>query len=261
MMSINNNIVLILTGCVIPNVDDDIVVADYNIRKQMYIDSIKWYLIHTNYKIVFCENSGIDLSDFFTCDIDNGRLEILTYKSSKENADRSKGYKEMEIMEHVYRDLKFVKWGDSVKITERLKLLNIREFIPFLESVLVKNKTGFVSAFLNGKRPGSDCRFFFFSYEFFPFLLSMKERICYAHCFEHVLADSVAAAKQAKLKFAYPNHVPRVDGIGSMGYVYNISDKQYYRKDRIHQLRRVLFNIGILPLHRTDKGNRPILFM
>lgn len=40
----------------------------------------------------------------------------------------------------------------------------------------------------------------------------------------------------------------RIDGVvGGFGDVYNISDKEYIKKNYIHQLRRLLFYFGILP--------------
>lgn len=32
----------------------------------MYIKVIRWYLDNTDYKVVFCENSGTDVSGLFT---------------------------------------------------------------------------------------------------------------------------------------------------------------------------------------------------
>lgn len=56
------NMVLLLTGCVVPNSTDVLVVTDIEVRKRQYIETIEWYLKHTDYCIVFGENSGTDLS-------------------------------------------------------------------------------------------------------------------------------------------------------------------------------------------------------
>lgn len=59
-----HRVVLMLTGCVAPNIKNDVLaITDINIRKQQYLNAIKWYSENTPFKIVFCENSGYDLSD------------------------------------------------------------------------------------------------------------------------------------------------------------------------------------------------------
>lgn len=56
-------VVLLLTGCIKPNVDDKIAVSNWKKRQDMYVEAISWYAVNTNYKIVFVENSGTDVSD------------------------------------------------------------------------------------------------------------------------------------------------------------------------------------------------------
>lgn len=129
-------VVLLLTGCIKPNVADAGVVLNPQIRKRQYLDSINWYLSNTPYKIVFCENSGYDISS----DIDvvfKERIEFLTYKSNKDNRNRSKGYKEMEILEHIQNHSESIKNADVlVKITGRLQLLNICNILVLLSFIL-----------------------------------------------------------------------------------------------------------------------------
>lgn len=48
-----SDVVLVLTGCVIPNCNDRLIISDYNIRYSQYKKSIKWYLENTPFKIVF----------------------------------------------------------------------------------------------------------------------------------------------------------------------------------------------------------------
>lgn len=134
-----------------------------------------------------------------------------------------------------------------LKVTGRLKLVNINQLLPFMRKVYEKNPQGFISAYLNGRKPFSDSRFFFFSSDFFPILLSYKERINKSHWFEHIMNESVSEAKVRGLRFVYPNHRMRVDGTGSMGDIYNLTDGQYRKQDFKHQLKRVLFAVGILP--------------
>lgn len=58
-----HQVVLLLTGCIRPNIKNDILaITDVETRKNQYLEAIRWYVQNTPYKIVFCENSGYDIS-------------------------------------------------------------------------------------------------------------------------------------------------------------------------------------------------------
>ena len=159
-------IVLILTGCIKPNVIDAGVILDTEIRKKQYIDAIMWYYNNTTYKILFCENSGTDISKHIGLE-NKQRIEILTYTSDNHNRERSKGYKEMEILEYVYNHSKIISSADIlVKITGRLQLLNIKSIINCLQYIIkIQNpKKGWVSAYQNSRKAASECKYIFFHY-------------------------------------------------------------------------------------------------
>lgn len=102
-------VIMLLTGCVTPNVTDKLnYAAQPEERKRQYVDAIRWYLDHTPYKLVFAENSGCDLSPLFEDYKD--RTEFLTYKDTT-ISNRSKGYKEMEILEYVRDTSRFIGGG------------------------------------------------------------------------------------------------------------------------------------------------------
>lgn len=242
--------ILLLTGCIRPNCDDFLAINKVAQRKAMYIKSINWYLCNTNFKVVFCENSGVDITDEFDSSYWEDRLEVLTYVSDY-TLGRTKGYKEMEILEYIQVNSRFVngcnKSAVLVKVTGRLILLNISAIIKKLNSNRSRNQT-FVSAYLNGRKPWGDCRFIFFSPDFLSFLIAKKEEITTSYYFEHATMDAVLLSKKCGVKFIYPPLPVRIDGIGGgFGDVYNISDKEYRKKNCIHQLRRLLFYFGILP--------------
>lgn len=203
MIDKNNNVVLLLTGCVTPNCNDNLVVKDVDVRKEMYVRAIDWYLKNTNYKVVFCENSGTDLSDLFNSE----RAEFITYVSGKDGMDRSKGYKEMEILEHACRQSRFVRESDEdsifVKVTGRLVLLNVVEIVSRLQR---RRKTGrrFVSAYLNGRKPFCSCEFIFFSPSFLPQFVGMKEKIYQHYNFEHVTTEAVLSSYLSGYQCVYP---------------------------------------------------------
>lgn len=244
-MKVDNNVILLLTACINPNCNDVLAVKDFDVRKDMYIKSIKWYLEHTDYKLVFCENSGTDISDKF--DYAKDRTEFLVYKSVSD-INRTKGYKEMEILDYAYKNSKFIsccnKSSIVVKITGRLILLNINRIIKYLKK---KNYKSCICAYLNGIKPWADCRFIFFTLDVFPILLSFKQKINESYYFEHATRDFI---KKSKSKFIYPLVPANVDGVsGGFGVSYNISKYQYFKCNLKHQIRRFLFRLGVLPIN------------
>ena len=240
-----HKVVLLLSGCVQPNIKNDVLaIADVETRKKQYVEAIKWYAQNTPYKIVFCENSGYDLSG----ELSNwgGQIELLSFVAGSYGADRGKGYKEMEILEYIRRYSGFYKEGDFfVKVTGRLVLLNICDIVGRLD----KCKREFVSAYLYGRRIFADSRFIFFTKSYFPLLLAHKENITdWQHNFEYYTFVSVMKAKEKGVKFIYPPLKERVHGVGGgFGVTYDLTDREWFRLNVKHQMKRLLFGIGLLP--------------
>lgn len=241
----NHQVVLLLTGCVQPNIKNDILaIKDVEIRKKQYLEAIDRYVKNTPYKIVFCENSGYDLKSEMT--IRGGQIEYLSFVASSYGADRGKGYKEMEILEYIQAHSQFYREGDLfVKVTGRLILLNICQIIKHLD----KYTCEFVSSYMYGRRVFSDSRFIFFTKGYFPLLLAQKDNITdWRHNFEYYTFVSVMEAKKLGIKFIYPPMFERVHGIGGgFGVSYDLSDKEYFKKNLRHQIKRLLFGLGVLP--------------
>lgn len=245
------DVVLVLTGCVIPNCDCTLKVTDINIRRKHYCDSIRWYLVNTPYKIVFCENSGTDISGDFIeyCD----RTEFLTYVSSNsEGQDRSKGYKEMEILQYAYKNSLFIQNGGVfVKITGRLIMKNIVSVVNYL---LRRNKKAFISSYQNARRPMSDCRFIFFTKEVWSILFFQKEKIFHWNNFERITYDVIEECLTKGITFIYPPYLCNVKGIsGGSGHSYELTNVQYVIQNMKHIIRWILFRINILPYISKNK--------
>ena len=240
-------IILLLTACIKPNTTDKIVWTDPEERERQYIEAIKWYLTNTNYKLVFAENSGTDISNHFK-DY-NERIEFVTYKSAPTIPDRSRSYKEMEILEYVNKRSKLVKEGKViVKITGRLILLNIVKLTDYILRKTNKKNGRWVSALKNINRPDSECKYIWFSPDFLPVLIAQKENI-YAHYpFEWILGDAIREAKKKGFDFIFPLQPFMEHGVGSNGGIYDSSDKEFKRMLIKHKIKKLGFDLGIFPI-------------
>ena len=241
-------VILLLTACIKPNVTDYIATSNYMERQNMYINALNWYISNTNFKIIFVENSGTDIKN--AINVNSDRVEFLTFNSNPTIPERSRSYKEMEILEYAFENSKFLKNDELiiVKITGRLKLLNINAIINSLTKKSKKTK-GFVSSAKNARKPFSDCRFIYFSKNFWPYLYKQKEKIWPTYGMEWVLGDAIREAQKNGLTFIYPPLFEDIEGIGmSQGNSLKSRGFQLYKKKIRHYIIKVLFNIKLLPL-------------
>lgn len=129
--------VILLTACVDPKGMIFTTLNNRDIRKEQYIQSIKWYLNRTNLPIVIVDNSLFDFSPFFSQDIKKGRLECLAFDGNNFNANLGKGFGEGEIMRYAFENSLFIhKCKTVIKITGRyiienlVSQLRIISFVP-----------------------------------------------------------------------------------------------------------------------------------
>lgn len=177
----NEECLLLLTGTIQPNTQQTVKLIDGNERRKQYIDAIDFYLQKTNFKLLFVENSGNDISDRFQGY--ESRIEFLTYVSQPTVPDRGKGYKEMEILNYAMNTSKFINdINYIIKITGRLKILNINYLLQHNDRLF---KTAVVSNIY--KLGKMDSRFFLFNKKFWPYLKDKGEKIDINYSFEQAL--------------------------------------------------------------------------
>lgn len=129
----NKNLVILLTATINPNGMSFTQLQDPNIRLDQYIQAINFYLNETSYKIVFVENSGIDISYIFTKAINAGRVEILSFLGNDYNKSRGKGLGEARIIEYALEHSIFISnCTHIIKITGRLIVPNINRVLTHL---------------------------------------------------------------------------------------------------------------------------------
>ena len=242
-------VILLLTACIKPNVTDYIAIPNYTERKNMYIDAINWYIRNTNFKIIFVENSGKTIKENIIKE-DCNRIEFLTFESKPAVPERSRSYKEMEILEYAFKHSKFLTKEELiiVKITGRLKLLNINAIISSLTKASKKTK-GFVCSAKNARKPFSDCRFIYFSKNFWPYLYKQKENIWPTYGMEWVLGDAIREAQKNGLTFIYPPLFEDIEGVGmSQGHSLKSKGFKLLKRKIKHSIVKLLFKVKILPL-------------
>lgn len=201
------NIVLLLTACIKPNCAESLSISNVDERKQMYVDALRWYLSNTSFRIVFCENSGTDISK----EIENtfGRVEFLSYLSEKSNDKNcTRGYREMQIIEYAYSNSKYLRDASfCIKGTGRLILRNIDSISNKLFKNTIVKEDNFICSLWSGKDRWMDTRFLFFSPSFFPYMTRRLEKIEINNAFENIVTDATLEALKNKFKFITPPHI------------------------------------------------------
>ena len=236
--------VILLTGCINPNGMILTSLNDKEIRKQQYVDAIKFYLSHTKYPIVFAENSGTDISDFFQTDIHIGRLEIICFNGNQ-NKDKGKGYGEAEIIQYALDNSKYLQAKAKqqiVKITGRLIVRNTRTICRWHRFLFPHTTT---SCSINSDFSFPDSRFIIADRVFFRELLKSKEKINdrEGYYFEHALCDTIKNEK--RFPFSPLFIEPQIEGIsGSTCELYTADSSKTttfsweYVRYALSQLRR-----------------------
>ncbi|PYE82128.1 hypothetical protein DFQ11_102709 [Winogradskyella epiphytica] len=223
MNDVKNHITLLLTGTITPNSFDTLALKDPDVRRNQYIEAIKFYLSTTNLSIVFTENSGCSIENEFDNFKDKERLEFLTYKSEPTTPDKGKGAKELEIIHYAMYHSEFISDSDAIiKVTGRLKILNIHKLHKDF-SFFNKNKKNLLACNIY-KLTRMDSRCFFFTKDFWPCLETFGKLINLKYSFEQALWDSGLQYLRDGSEYKQFKRPLRVSGIsGGFGTPYDDS--------------------------------------
>lgn len=127
-MSIIDNKIILLTGCINPNGMTKTVIQDPEARKQQYILAINYYLNNTHYPIIFIENTNTDISGGFEQCVNNKRIEFITFNGNDFNKALGKGYGEAIMIDYAIKKSILIQESSFIiKITGRLIVENIEE--------------------------------------------------------------------------------------------------------------------------------------
>ena len=239
--------ILLLTACITPNSFDTLSITDPSTREKQYLEALNWYLHNTKYNIIFCDNSGYNISKYFESYIQSNRLEVITFTDPPELYDRGKGYKEMKIIEYIFKHSMFIRTTKNpifIKITGRLIVRNINSIISIIKII---NKKNFISCELSDKIDDTDSRFFIFSPSFYKTFITYKEDIQINFSFEKALLYAIKEYKKCKSgHFIYLPYPARIKGYsGGFGVRYKDDLKNFIIKlisFSIKRIRYIIFN-------------------
>lgn len=239
---------LVITSTVTVN-SELTVLVDPKIRLEQYIDSILFYLSSKKVeKIIVCDNSGFDYSKIQKilefASINNKQIEFLNfYGTSDKIQEWGKGYGEGEIMSFIFNNSKIIKQEDAafLKVTGRLKILNIDEIINHLKSHVTYFNAVNLNPFVNLKKV--DTRFYQCTKEnFIHFFkdsyknVNDKEGFFLEHVYYYNICDNNIKFKNFKI-------LPNFLGIsGSTGSTYKNSKISFSIRQFLFSVFRILKN-------------------
>ena len=122
----NSECIILLTACINPNGMAFTALQDKDLRLYQYKAALNWYLKKTSVKIVFVENTGFNIAPMFEEYINNGRLEVLSFKGNDYDKSRGKGYGEGLILKYAVENSIFMKTSKvMIKVTGRFIIKNL----------------------------------------------------------------------------------------------------------------------------------------
>lgn len=206
MKRIKRDSLLFLTACVHPKGMAHTALQDGDVRLQQYLDAIRFYLEHYSFKILVVENTEVDLSSYFKKEIDNGRLECLTFDGNSFDRSLGKGYGEGLIINYAFAHSLFIKESKYlIKVSGRHRVLNLNSIMTASECFLdskddlvvceIKPSMGFAR---------SDC--YIASKSFYERYLNKGLRLCNDNqgvWFEHILYNCIVQSHKDGFQFLY----------------------------------------------------------
>lgn len=188
--------ILLLTACVKPNGMPQTAIKFVDERLRQYRESLNFYLAKTNFDVVFCENTGMDISEHYEKEIQKGRLEVLTYEGNDFDKIKGKGYGECQIVAHALQHSQKLKQASMyqpvVKISGRHIVRNIKSIVNFT-NLFIGKKSTFVCAHINNRTKGAISDFYIGTLNFHQLFINNQSEIDESKgvWYEHVLFSTM----------------------------------------------------------------------
>lgn len=234
--------ILVLTGTIDPQGMIGTKLVDPLERERDYLSSFhKWVKYSDFMRIIFCENSGFDLSKFAEIPTNGKQVNLLSFSGNAFDRKFGKGYGEMEILNYVFDQPGLILSEDRiVKCTGRLFVKNHQIFYRH-----ALNATFDVSSDLYRSLDESDVRLFMFSPYFYQTYLRCRqplldETVHPAQLLEKIVAQAICSAMADLLQFKPLPATPHFDGrSGSSNYRYGFLTTAMGRKMKAIPKRRL----------------------
>lgn len=213
---------------------------DPKVRESDYLNSLRLWLENTQFKMVFCENSGYDLKNIRNlCDKYPGRVEIIQFYGNSYPRHLGKSYGEFLIIEKAMTDSVFIRQSEYiVKVTGRFFIENIYKILSKVKNDIVYSS---IEKIPSGYIAFHTILFIFKKDFFFDFMFKYKNLINEAEgvCLENIFEKSIIDLN----KKGYSNSV--IKGIKYFGYsgTYNAQYTDVLRDQKNPKSNKLIWRI------------------
>ena len=240
--------IILLTSCVNPNGMPFTALSDINVRKQQYLDALRFYVNNTPLPIVYVDNSNVDIKEYnVISNIVDDRLELLSFDGNHDK-EHGKGYGELEIIDYAIKHSNIINSNKNVsiiKITGRLVIVNIMTIINQLKYNILPSSNSVICS-MNSDFSMADSRLLIAPLNFYKRLIENRMAINDSEgvYLEHVLCSLIK--KQNLYAFHTFFSEPQYQGVsGSTNITYEA--KKHTFREKIRYAEYVISQIFMFP--------------
>lgn len=240
--------IILLTSCVNPNGMPFTALSDIIVRKQQYLDALRFYVNNTPLPIVYVDNSNVDIKEYnVISNIVDDRLEILSFDGNHDK-EHGKGYGELEIIDYAIKHSNIINSNTNVsiiKITGRLVIVNIMTILNQLKYNILPSSNSVICS-MNSDFSMADSRLLIAPLNFYKRLIENRMAINDSEgvYLEHVLCSLIK--KQNLYAFHTFFSEPQYQGVsGSTNITYEA--KKHTFREKIRYAEYVISQIFMFP--------------
>lgn len=240
--------IILLTSCVNPNGMPFTALSDINVRKQQYLDALRFYVNNTPLPIVYVDNSNVDIKEYnVISNIVDDRLELLSFDGNHDK-EHGKGYGELEIIDYAIKHSNIINSNKNVsiiKITGRLVIVNIMTILNQLKYNILPSSNSVICS-MNSDFSMADSRLLIAPLNFYKRLIENRMAINDSEgvYLEHVLCSLIK--KQNLYAFHTFFSEPQYQGVsGSTNITYEA--KKHTFSEKIRYAEYVISQIFMFP--------------
>ena len=240
--------IILLTSCVNPNGMPFTALSDINVRKQQYLDALRFYVNNTPLPIVYVDNSNVDIKEYnVISNIVDDRLELLSFDGNHDK-EHGKGYGELEIIDYAIKHSNIINSNKNVsiiKITGRLVIVNIMTILNQLKYNILPSSNSVICS-MNSDFSMADSRLLIAPLNFYKRLIENRMAINDSEgvYLEHVLCSLIK--KQNLYAFHTFFSEPQYQGVsGSTNNTYEA--KKHTFREKIRYAEYVISQIFMFP--------------